>query len=196
MPLAAGGAGAGADLDPRRLVEFERHVRSCLSCYRELREYGEALQALRPLRAPADSAPPEGLEDAILAGVARMQAGEPGPLAPHPAPFYARPAVIKTALPAAALLLISAVAGLLLQLGGAAPQPPGEFERPPARIPEGAFLPVVRTVEPGPSWPADQLGDRYVFPAGLHRVLLESDRSLKIEPLPPAVVPVSNRNDY
>lgn len=183
IPLAIGN-----DLDGDALAVFDEHLRSCLACYREYRDFADAMAELDVLRAPDPSEPPDELVEAILAEV---RAAEPGPLAPHPTPFWARSRLVRNGVPVAAAVVVFSFAGLMV-FGDRG----NTTQRTAPRIPDDEFLPTVVNVAPGP---ADQFGTRYIFPVNLHPNLTngsESRRPRSTEPLPPAVVPISHRNDF
>ncbi|MFH0946487.1 MAG: hypothetical protein V2A76_14925 [Planctomycetota bacterium] len=178
----------GHDLPADQQRTFDEHLRGCLSCYREYRDHADALAALNPLRAPASFDAPDGLVDAIIAGV---WAAEPGPLAPHPTPFWARPSrTIRYGLPLAATVLIFSLAGLYLSMVGGEPQ--GRVPQIPPYVSSPTLRPISNT-------PDDEIGPVYVFPERFHpgRLRHVGPASLRwSEPLPPAAVPISERNDF
>ena len=186
IPLAV-----GHDLPVDQQRQFDEHLRHCLSCYREYRHHADALAALNPARAPATFDAPEGLAEAILA---EIREGEPGPLAPHPTPFWARSSrTIRYGVPFAAAVLIFSLAGLYFSMVG------GETQGHVPQIPKDLNRPDT-TVLYDPTDPADQFGQQYVvYPDRIHPGRLRHVGTApfrKSEPLPPVVVPISKRNDF
>jgi len=182
IPLAV-----GLDLAAEEQQAFDDHLRRCLSCYREYRDYVDALAALDPLRAPAGFEAPEGLAEAI---VAEVRAGEPGPLAPHPTPFWARPSrTIRYGLPLAAAAVVFTLAGLFVSQFG---------KRPEGHVPQMPKIFDAPVVTPIVNDPPDQFGPAYVFPESIHPGRLRRvEGPLRMsEPLPTMVVPINKRNDY
>ena len=199
IPLAV-----GQDLSPEQLRSFDVHLRRCLSCYREFRDYADALSALDPLRAPAGFEAPDGLPEAIMAEV-RMN--EPGPLAPHPTPIWSRSSrTLRYGLPAAAAVLVFGLAGLYVtnqggELPGHTPQIPRGLVDDPRVVPVNRFpgAPDPAAPDPAKADLEDQLGPSYVFPERFHPGklrLIGPVPSLRSEPLPSVTVPISKRNDF
>ena len=106
---------SGRDLPRDEQARFDEHVRKCLACYREYREYLNSRGQLDPLR--GDGVAPDGLLDEVMAGI---RANEPGPLAPHPNPWWTRP-LLGQVIPLAASFVFFALAGMYLVGGDEAP---------------------------------------------------------------------------
>jgi hypothetical protein len=103
LPLHAGG-----DLDPRHVEAVDVHLKNCLPCFREFREYASMRSRLGVL---AEERLPDGVLDGFAEEVmARIAVGEPGPAAVAPgSPMSRWPSLPRLA--AAASLLIVCVAG-------------------------------------------------------------------------------------
>jgi len=133
LPLHAGG-----DLDPRHVAAVDEHLKGCLTCYRELREFVSMRGRLGVL---AEAPLPRGILDGFAEEVmARIDIREPGPAAEAPRPasvhWYAWPR-----LAAAAAVLIAALAGWRLledegvPLGSSQPVVGGVLTDGPRSIP-------------------------------------------------------------
>lgn len=205
IPLAV-----GQDLGVGKQRSFDEHLRRCLPCYREFRDYTDALAALDPLRAPADFKAPAGLAQTIIA---ELRANQPGPLAPHPTPIWSRSSrALRYGLPLAAAFAIFALAGIFSM--NEAGNPGGESLGQQSRIsmPPVESVGFVESVESVESltrtisappheldFRDDQLGPAYVFPERFHpgRLRLVGPvSSRRSDPLPHVIVPISKRNDF
>lgn len=130
LPLHAGG-----DLDPRHVDAVDGHLKTCLPCFREFREYASMRSRLGVL---AEERLPEGaLEGFAEEVMARIAVGEPGPAAAAPGGAVIRWPLLPR-LAAAAAVLIVCVAGWRYSADGAL-QP---NDRPPTANP----LPPENTV--------------------------------------------------
>jgi hypothetical protein len=107
--------GVGKDLDVRAQASFDEHVAGCLSCFREVTAFRRSRAALKTVRPHPDRTELDALAASILA---RVDAGEAGPVAPLPSPWPER---LRFALPLAAVFLGCAWGGLTLFQSGAAP---------------------------------------------------------------------------
>jgi hypothetical protein len=160
LPLHVGG-----DLDPRHIDAVDDHLKTCLSCFREFREYATMRSRLGVL---AEERLPEGaLEGFAEEVMARIAVGEPGPAAAAPgAPVIRWPLLPRLA--AAAALLIVCVAGWRYTTDGALTP----LDRPSTTNP----LPPSSTVSqlPTPTSPG-------VIPYGALRM----PRNATLSPVPP-----------
>ena len=94
----------GDDLDPRHVDGVDRHLSSCLPCFREFRELVGVRGRLQVL---ADEPLPAGILDGFADEVmARVAVGEPGPAAEAPRPGP-RVFVLPRIAAAAAMLLVA-----------------------------------------------------------------------------------------
>jgi hypothetical protein len=111
LPLHAGG-----DLDPRHVDAVDAHLKDCLPCFREFREYASMRSRLGVL---AEERLPDGaLEGFAEEVMARIAVGEPGPAAVIPGTLIKRwPSLPQLA--AAASLLIVCLAGWRYMSDGA-----------------------------------------------------------------------------
>jgi len=201
IPLAM-----GQDLGPEQMRSFDGHLRRCLACYREFRDYADALARLDPLRSPPDFDAPDGLCEAIMDEVREH---EPGPLAPHPTPLWSRSSrTLRYGLPLAAALAVFLLAGMYAaRLGGSAPV---HLPQIPRQLLDPKVVTVNRFQDEPNQQPSqqpnqqrdqqpDQLGPSYLFPEqhqpGRLR-LIGPASSRRSEPLPAVVVPISKRNDF
>ncbi|MBK6940683.1 MAG: zf-HC2 domain-containing protein [Planctomycetes bacterium] len=105
--------GVGKDLDVRAQAAFDEHVAGCLSCFREVAAFRRSRAAIKAARPQPDRADLAELSASILA---RVDAGEPGPVAPLPNAWRER---LRFALPLAAVFVGCAWAGLTLFHSGA-----------------------------------------------------------------------------
>lgn len=104
LPLHVGG-----DLDPRHAPEVDRHLQDCLVCFREFRELGTMRSRLGVL---AEEPLPVGILDGFTEEVmARIDVGEPGPVAEAPSPGPRQRISSFQRLSAAAAVLLVALAG-------------------------------------------------------------------------------------
>jgi hypothetical protein len=113
LPLHVGG-----DLDPRHVPSVDRHLSSCLSCFREFRE----LSAMRGRMAVLAEQPlPAGILDGFTDEVmARIAVREPGPKAEGPRPGP-RLIVLPRLAAAAAVVLVALAGWRLFSDGGHSP---------------------------------------------------------------------------
>lgn len=135
--------GVGKDLDVGAQAAFDEHVAGCLACFREVAAFRRARAAIKAARPQTDRAT---LQDLTASIMARVDAGEPGPVAPVPHAWHER---LRVALPLAALFLGCAWAGLTLFQSGARPVGPSSIAPVIASDPEPLTVTPVKS---------DQLG--------------------------------------
>ena len=110
LPLHVGG-----DLDPRHIEPVDKHMKTCLSCFREFRELASMRGRLGVL---AEDPMPRGILDGFAEEVmARIAVGEPGPAAEAPGPSGILRMPLLPGLAAAAAVLIVSFAGWRLMSG-------------------------------------------------------------------------------
>lgn len=110
LPLHVGG-----DLDPRHIEPVDKHMKTCLSCFREFRELAVMRGRLGVL---AEAPLPRGILDGFAEEVmARIAVGEPGPAAEAPGPSGILRMPLLPGLAAAAAVLIVSFAGWRLMSG-------------------------------------------------------------------------------
>lgn len=169
--------GVGKDLDLSAQIAFDEHVAGCLACFREVAAFRRTRAALKVARSQPDRTAMAELNAAIMA---RVEAGEPGPVAAVPHSWRER---IRVALPLAAVFVACAWGGLTLFQSGAAPIAPTSATR--ARPSDTEAL----TVTPVKS---DQLGDGRLIvipPARVDRpttgVRFGDPKVVKVAPIEP-----------